>query len=29
MLFHVLDPDVAKDPKNLIVYGDTGKACRN
>lgn len=29
MLFHVLDPDVAKDPKNLIVYGGTGKACRN
>ena len=29
MLFHVLDPEVAKDPKNLIVYGGTGKACRN
>jgi urocanate hydratase len=29
MLFHVLDPDVAKDPKNLIVYGGTGKACRS
>jgi urocanate hydratase len=29
MLFHVLDQEVAKDPKNLIVYGGTGKACRN
>jgi urocanate hydratase len=29
MLFHVLDPMVAKDPKNLIVYGGTGKAARN
>ena len=29
MLFHVLDPEVAKDPKNLIVYGGTGKAARN
>lgn len=29
MLFHVLDPDVAKDPKNLIVYGGTGRACRS
>ena len=25
MLFHVLDPMVAKDPKNLIVYGGTGR----
>lgn len=29
MLFHVLDPDVAKDPENLIVYGGTGRACRS
>ena len=29
MLFHVLDPQVAKDPKNLIVYGGSGKAARN
>ncbi|MGC9071831.1 MAG: urocanate hydratase [Acidilobus sp.] len=29
MLFHVLDPVVAKDPKNLIVYGGTGKAARS
>ncbi len=29
MLFHVLDPGVAKDPKNLIVYGGTGKAARS
>ncbi len=29
MLFHVLDPDVAKDPEHLIVYGGTGKAARN
>lgn len=29
MLFNVLSPDVAKDPKNLIVYGGTGKAARN
>ncbi|WP_243680028.1 hypothetical protein [Vulcanisaeta souniana] len=29
MLFHVLDPAVAKDPKNLIVYGGTGKAARS
>jgi len=29
MLHHVLDPDVAKDPENLIVYGGTGKAARN
>lgn len=29
MLFNVLDGDVAKDPKNLIVYGGTGKAARN
>ena len=29
MLFNVLDQEVAKDPKNLIVYGGMGKAARN
>lgn len=29
MLFNVLDSEVAKDPKNLIVYGGTGRAARN
>ena len=29
MLHNVLDPDVAKDPENLIVYGGTGKAARS
>jgi len=29
MLYNVVDPEVAKDPKNLIVYGGTGKAARN
>ncbi len=29
MLHHVLDPEVAKDAKHLIVYGGTGKAARN
>lgn len=29
MLFNVLDPEVAKDPERLIVYGGTGKAARN
>ena len=29
MLFNVVDPEVAKDPDNLIVYGGTGKAARN
>jgi urocanate hydratase len=29
MLMNNLDPDVAEDPKNLIVYGGTGKAARN
>jgi urocanate hydratase len=29
MLHHVLNPEVAKDPENLIVYGGTGKAARN
>ncbi|UCH71017.1 MAG: urocanate hydratase [Candidatus Bathyarchaeota archaeon] len=29
MLHNVVDPDVAKDSENLIVYGGTGKAARN
>ncbi len=29
MLFHVLDPEVAKDPEHLIVYGGTGRAARS
>jgi len=29
MLFNDLDAEVAKDPKNLIVYGGTGKAARS
>jgi len=29
MIHHVLDPEVAKDPDNLIVYGGTGKAARS
>jgi len=29
MLFNVVDPDVAKDPERLIVYGGTGRAARN
>ena len=29
MLCNVVDPEVAKDPDKLIVYGGTGKACRN
>mgnify|MGYP002153775063 CR=1 FL=1 len=29
MLHNVLDPEVAKDPENLIVYGGTGKAARD
>src|SRR5208337_2424883 len=29
MLYNVMDPEVAKDPDNLIVYGGTGKAARN
>ncbi|MEM0497856.1 MAG: urocanate hydratase, partial [Acidilobaceae archaeon] len=29
MLFHVLDPEVAKDPERLIVYGGTGRAARS
>src|SRR5687768_8068386 len=29
MLMNNLDPDVAEDPDNLVVYGGTGKAARN
>jgi len=29
MLHNVLDPEVAKDPESLIVYGGTGKAARS
>ena len=29
MIMNNLDPEVAKDPENLIVYGGTGKAARN
>ena len=29
LLMNNLDPDVAKDPENLIVYGGKGKAARN
>jgi urocanate hydratase len=29
MLCNVVDPEVAKDPEKLIVYGGTGRACRN
>lgn len=29
MLFNVVNPEVAKDSENLIVYGGTGKAARN
>jgi urocanate hydratase len=29
MLFNVVDPEVAKDPERLIVYGGTGKAARD
>jgi urocanate hydratase len=29
MLMNNLDPNVAKDPDNLIVYGGTGRAARN
>ncbi len=28
MLHNVIDPEVAKDPKNLIVYGGSGRAAR-
>jgi len=29
MICNVLDPEVAKDAKNLVVYGGKGKAARN
>lgn len=29
MMMNNLDPDVAEDPENLVVYGGTGKAARN
>lgn len=29
MIQNNLDPDVAEDPKNLIIYGGSGKAARN
>ena len=29
MLMNNLDPEVAEDPKNLVVYGGSGKAARN
>ena len=29
MLMNNLDPEVAENPKDLIVYGGTGKAARN
>jgi urocanate hydratase len=29
MMHNVVDPEVAKDPENLIVYGGTGRAARN
>ena len=29
MLLNNLDPQVAEDPENLVVYGGTGKAARN
>ena len=29
MLHNVLDPEVGKDPENLIVYGGTGRAARS
>ena len=29
MLCNNLDPEVAEDPDNLVVYGGTGKAARN
>ena len=29
MLMNNLDPEVARDPQNLIVYGGTGRAARN
>ena len=29
MLLNNLDPEVAEDPDNLVVYGGSGKAARN
>ena len=29
MLMNNLDPEVAKDPERLIVYGGTGRAARS
>src|SRR5436309_16127964 len=29
MLMNNLDPDVAEDPDNLVVYGGTGRAARS
>ncbi|MFA5773684.1 MAG: urocanate hydratase [Candidatus Paceibacterota bacterium] len=29
MLMNNLDPEVAEDPKNLVVYGGSGRACRS
>ena len=29
MLMNNLDPDVAEDPANLVVYGGTGRAARS
>ena len=29
MLQNNLDPEVAEDPKNLVVYGGIGRAARN
>jgi urocanate hydratase len=29
MIHHVLDPEVAKDPDHLIIYGGTGRAARS
>ena len=29
MLFNVVDPEVAKNPEELVVYGGTGRAARN
>ena len=29
MLYNVVDPNVAKDPEKLVVYGGTGRAARN
>ncbi len=29
MIMNNLDPEVARDPEHLIVYGGTGRAARN